>query len=99
MIKIVHIVSYLIVTLIAVGAALCGWALVESRRPGQSGEVLMVIPGTSFMMFLAGLVLACCVYTAWSNMKPWERIILSILTITGLGLFPVLFTLDLLHKS
>lgn len=82
--------SYLFAILIVAGAALCLWALAESRRPGVSSEILMVIPGTSFLVMLSGFLLGICSVVARHEMARAERVGFGVLAALGVGLLPIL---------
>ena len=85
-----HFASYLIAALILAGAGVCGWAYLESLRPGVSGEILIVIGGVSFLMLWAGAVLAACIWAAHREMSKWECLLLGVIAILGVGLLPTL---------
>lgn len=90
MLRFIHLASYLLAILIIAGAAVCLWALAESRKPGVSSEVLMVIPGTTFAMMLLGLLLGACTVVARQYMARGERSAFRMLAALGVALFPVL---------
>lgn len=90
MVRVAHFASYLLAAMISAGALLCGWAYAESRKPGVSGEILMVIGGTSFLMLVTGVVLSACIWIAHREMAKWERCSLGIIALLGVGLLPTL---------
>lgn len=85
-----HFASYCIAALILAGGVVCGWVYSESLRPGVSGEILMVIGGVSYLMLVAGVVLAACVWVAHREMAKWERLLLCAIALLGVGLLPTL---------
>ncbi len=85
-----HFASYLTAALILAGAGVCGWAYQESLKPGVSGEILMVIGGVSFLMFVAGAILAAFIWAARREMAKWECLLLGVVAVLGVGLLPTL---------
>jgi hypothetical protein len=59
----------------------------------MSGEVLMVIPGTSLLMMLFGTILMASEIAGRSKMLLWEKIVFTVFAVTGIGLFPSLLLL------
>ena len=89
----IRFAAYVMVVILGAGGVLCVLAIIESRKPKDTGEILMLIPGSTIIMFFGGIVLGCCVYIGWHKMNPWERLVLGVCATFGVGLFPVLYIL------
>lgn len=90
MARIARFSSYCVAAAILAGAALCGWAYLESLKPNLSSEILMVIGTLSFLMLVAGGVLVGCMVVAHREMAMWEWPLLGAIALLGVGLLPIL---------
>lgn len=88
--------GYLFASIILAGYAFSAWAVLEfsSRTDERRGEVLMVLPGTGFVLLFAGCITLACVLIARGYLARWERIVLTIIALLGVALFPALFLFD-----
>jgi hypothetical protein len=72
------------------------WAIAESRKPGVSAEVLMLLPGLGCVSLYAGIVVLACTIIAWRRLSRLERIAGCSFVAIGVGMLPTLMALEFL---
>ena len=87
-------ISYALAGIIVMGATLCGWIVAESRKPGVSGEILMVTPAASVTMFVCGLALMAWLYAKRRELSNIELALLGTVAAIGTLLLPMLILID-----
>ena len=91
-----HFAAYVCVAIILLAIMGCVWAVNESRRPGASSEVLMILPGMGCFSLYAGISVLACTIIAWRRMSCLERIAGCSFVAIGIGMLPTLMALEFL---
>jgi hypothetical protein len=94
--RVAHYSAYVFAAMIVLAATGCVWAIAESRKPGVSAEVLMVLPGLGCVSLYAGVVVLACTVIAWPRLSRLERIGGCLFVSIGLGMLPALMALEFL---
>jgi hypothetical protein len=97
--RVMRLACWVLALLVPGGYAMCVWAVIEfnARTDATRGEVLMVLPGTAFMLLCFGGMSLFAAYALRRTSPRWERMIFLTTGILGVLMFPGIAIIDFLN--